>query len=96
MTDPRLTVACASQYRSQKKLLRLANIEQMPRPGIVYYGVMKIKELTLKQILSVACPTCGAAPKEVCKLHSGTPRIEPHRDRKYSAAEALETKPAKR
>jgi hypothetical protein len=54
---------------------------------------MKTKELTLKQILSVPCPTCGAATEESCELHSGAPRTEPHRDRKLSAAEAVETKP---
>jgi len=57
---------------------------------------MKTKELTLKQTLSVPCPTCGAAPQEGCVLHTGARRNEPHRDRKLSAAEALETKPRKR
>jgi 4-hydroxy-3-methylbut-2-en-1-yl diphosphate synthase IspG/GcpE len=53
---------------------------------------VKTKELTLKQILFVSCPTCGAATKEVCELHSGAPRTEPHRDRKLSAAEAVEAR----
>jgi hypothetical protein len=55
-----------------------------------YVGV-KTKELTPKQILSVPCTTCGAAIGEVCELHTGDPRTEPHRDRKLSAAEAVET-----
>jgi hypothetical protein len=58
--------------------------------------MVKSKELTLKQILSVPCNTCGAALGEVCELHTGAPRSEPHRDRKLSAAEVVETKPAKR
>jgi hypothetical protein len=58
--------------------------------------VMKTKELTLKQILSVPCPTCGAALEEGCVLHTGARRTEPHRNRKLSAAEALEKKPRKR
>jgi hypothetical protein len=58
--------------------------------------MVKTKELTLKQILFVPCPTCRAATKEVCELHTGAPRSEPHRDRKLSAAEAVETKFSKR
>jgi len=53
---------------------------------------VKSRELTSKQILSVRCTTCGAAIGEACELHTGAPRTEPHRDRKLSAAEALETK----
>jgi len=41
----------------------------------------------------VPCNTCGAAIGEVCELHTGAARTEPHRDRKLSAAEAIETKP---
>jgi len=59
-------------------------------------GVVKTKELTPKQILSVPCITCGAAVGEVCELHTGAPRTEPHRDRKLAAAEAAEAKSGKR
>ena len=71
-------------------------IEHFPAVGKLHYKVVKTKDLTLKQIQSVPCPTCGAAIEEACELHSGTLRTEPHRDRKLSAAEALETKPGKR
>jgi hypothetical protein len=57
---------------------------------------VKTKELTPNEILSVPCPTCGAALDEGCVLHAGARRTEPHRDRKLSAAEAVETKPGKR
>ena len=57
---------------------------------------MKTKELTSKQILFVRCPTCGAATGEVCELNSGAPRTEPHRDRKLSAADAVEIKLSRR
>jgi hypothetical protein len=57
---------------------------------------MKTKELTVKQMNSVRCSTCGAASGEPCELHSGAPRFEPHRDRKLSAADALEGKGNKR
>jgi len=53
---------------------------------------VKTKELTPKQILSVPCATCGAAIGEACELHTGALRTEPHRDRKLSAAEAVEKK----
>jgi hypothetical protein len=52
---------------------------------------VKTKELTPKQILSVPCSTCGAAIGEACELHSGALRTEPHRDRRLTAAEAVET-----
>ena len=61
-----------------------------------YVAVVKSKELTLKQIFSVPCPTCGAAIKEACELHTGGRRTEPHRDRKLSAAEAVERSQSKR
>jgi len=57
---------------------------------------MKTKELTVKQINSVRCTTCGAAIGEPCELHSGALRFEPHWDRKLSAADALETNRIKR
>jgi len=62
---------------------------------MAHYAGMKSKELTLKQILSVPCATCGAAVEEVCELHTGVPRTEPHRDRKLSAAEAVEAQTRK-
>lgn len=59
----------------------------------MHHAKVKSKELTPEQILSVPCTTCGAAVGEVCELHTGAPRTEPHRDRKLSAAEAVETQP---
>jgi hypothetical protein len=57
-----------------------------------HYFKMKKKELTAKQLISVACPTCGVAVGERCVLHSGAPRYGPHIDRKLSAVEAMEKK----
>jgi hypothetical protein len=45
------------------------------------------KELSPKTMLSVRCPTCGAAPGEKCELGTGMPRTNPHRDRRLIAAE---------
>jgi hypothetical protein len=42
------------------------------------YVVVETKKLTLKQVLSVPCPTCGAATEEACELHTGALRTEPH------------------
>ena len=52
---------------------------------------MKTKELTAKQILSVPCPTFGAVTLDACEPHTGALRTEAQRDRKLSAAEAVET-----
>jgi hypothetical protein len=54
--------------------------------------VVKTKELTPEQILSVPCSTCGAAIGEACELNTGALRTAPHRDRRLSAAEAVEIK----
>jgi hypothetical protein len=68
----------------------MCNIEHLSRPETLHYVVVKTRELTPKQISSVPCPTCGAAVGEACELHTGDQRTEPHRDRKLSAAEAVE------
>jgi hypothetical protein len=73
-------------------VLNVSNIEHLFRCGTLQYAVVKTKELTPKQILSVPCNTCAAAIGEVCELHTGASRTEPHRDRKFSAADAVETK----
>jgi hypothetical protein len=44
---------------------------------------MNTKEFTLKQVLSVTCSTCGAAPGEPCVLHYGRARFAPHPARKF-------------
>jgi hypothetical protein len=54
--------------------------------------MMKTKDLTAEEILSVPCTRCGALIGEVCALKIGAPRTEAHRDRKLSAAEAAEQK----
>jgi hypothetical protein len=48
-------------------------------------------KLTTKELKSVPCPTCGAQPKETCKLVSGQARTVPHRDRRLAAADFLES-----
>jgi hypothetical protein len=45
------------------------------------------KPLSLKKIIAVRCPTCGAAPSEKCELTTGQPRTNPHRDRRVIAKE---------
>jgi hypothetical protein len=70
----------------------LSNVEQFPSSELGTIRNVKTKELTPKQILSVLCGTCGAAIGEACELHTGALRFEPHRDRKLSAAEAMQKK----
>jgi hypothetical protein len=54
---------------------------------------MKFTELTIKQVLSIACPTCGVAAGQQCIRHSGgEPRVEPHIARKISADQAMKKK----
>lgn len=65
----------------------MSNVEHLLRWGKVHRVEVKSKDLTSKQILAVACETCGAAAGEVCQLDTGDPRSEPHRVRKLSAAE---------
>jgi hypothetical protein len=74
----------------------MSNIEQRFCRKRFIMGTVKARRLSLKQIQSVACPTCAAAIQETCELHSGAPRFEPHRDRKLSAAEALAAKSRKK
>jgi len=50
---------------------------------------MKMKDLSLKQKLSVQCPTCGSAPGQKCELSAGGVRNSSHRDRKFAAADAV-------
>ena len=56
---------------------------------------MKIRQLRLKQISSVRCPTCGVAPGKRCILAAGGLRNEPHGTRKSLAAETMGKKPKK-
>jgi hypothetical protein len=44
---------------------------------------MSVKQPTLKQMLSVSCSTCGAAPGDQCVLHYGGVRFAPHPTRKF-------------
>jgi len=38
-------------------------------------------------MLAVRCPTCSVKPGEKCKLATGLPRTNPHRDRRVIAKE---------
>jgi hypothetical protein len=46
------------------------------------------KEIGTEGALSVPCPTCGVSPGEQCKLASGEPRNNPHRDRRLNARDS--------
>jgi len=51
---------------------------------------MKKKELTRE--FSVPCPTCGVPAGKPCVLNTGTPRNNPHIDRKFCAADLTKAK----
>ena len=55
-----------------------------------YHFGMKAKQLSRKQLSSIACPTCGVAAGERCKTSVGGLRFSPHKDRKLLVAEAIE------
>jgi hypothetical protein len=48
-------------------------------------GDVKSEELTLRHVLSVRCPMCGAKPKEKCTLTTGHPSLKTHLVRKLAA-----------
>ena len=50
--------------------------------------VVTAQKPTLRQILSVACPRCGAKPKEKCTLSTGHPSVKTHLDRDVAAGKA--------
>jgi hypothetical protein len=47
---------------------------------------LKPEKLTLRQILSVRCPMCGAKPKNRCTASTGHPSAKTHLDRDLAAA----------
>ena len=63
---------------------------------MMHYGLVKTKDLTPTQVLSVLSATCGAALGEPGELNTGALRTEPHRDRKLSASEAAEMESSKK
>ena len=53
----------------------------IPRGTLKEPSAPRITPLTTKQLKSVACPRCGAKPKEPCKLPNGRSRTSIHLDR---------------
>jgi len=54
------------------------------------HGRVKIKKLSPRQIVSVACHICGVRIGEACTLQIGDRRFEPHADRRMLANKAIE------
>jgi hypothetical protein len=46
---------------------------------------MTPKKLTLRHILSIRCPICGAKPKKPCTLSTGHPSTRTHSARDLAA-----------
>src|SRR6266404_3915004 len=57
-------------------------IDQPSFGGLEHHVSVMAKKLSPKAVLAIPCPTCGAAPGEMCELSTGQPRTNPHRDRK--------------
>ena len=62
------------------------------QPALSQHFGMKKRDLTAKQLTSVACPTCGVSAGRRCILESGGLRSSPHVNRKLAAAAAIEAK----
>jgi len=65
-------------------------IEQFFRIRKPYLFTMRLEDLTPELVVSVPCPTCGAASERPCLLYSGDPHIDSHIERKFYAAETIE------
>ena len=58
---------------------------------------MKLADLTIPQVKSVACPLCRAEAGHDCKYaYMGASRDGLHKQRRKAAREMLETAPARR
>jgi len=86
---PALSGGKPCQYEQIEKVFK---IERFRGQVLSHSALMKRKELTPKQLVSVPCPTCGAAAGKRCVLYSGALRSEPHVDRMFAAIEAIEKK----
>jgi hypothetical protein len=76
-------------------VLKMSNIEHLSNCRNVALCGGENQGTHPETVFSVPYPTCGAATEEACEPPTGGLRNEPHRDRKLSAAEAVETKPGK-
>ena len=89
--------SCLPEYEELTLAMRVL-YEHGLRNGIDVRGV-KVKKrsaprtpLTTKQLKSVACPKCGAQPKEPCRLPNGRSRTSLHMDRYAVSIEHLSTR----
>ena len=74
-------------YHRGNSCRRVCEIDHSSWKAPVYCLSAMKKKRTTKQMLALRCPTCGAAPKERCKLINGQPRTSLHRDRRLMAAD---------
>ena len=51
------------------------------------------KKSDSKDALAVRCPTCGVPAGVRCELSTGSPRITPHRDRRWVAKDRTRQRP---
>ena len=70
----------------------MSSIEHLSRWGSLHYIAVKTESTHPETDTLRALSDLRAAAEEACELHAGALRTEPHRDRKLSAAEAVEMK----
>jgi hypothetical protein len=73
--------------RETRRTITVFTFAQITKPVSSYLVSMKIKELTLKQLNSIPCPTCGVPAGKRCVLYSGALRSSSHVDRRLYATD---------
>ena len=63
--------------------------------GLRHYVCGMQKKSDSRDVLSVRCPTCGVPTGVRSKLSIGSPRITPHRDRRWVANDLTGQRPAR-
>ena len=73
--------------------LALFKIDHSPAWGLRHYVCGMQKKSDSRDILSVRCPTSGVPTGVRSKLSIGSPRITPHRDRRWVAKDRTRQRP---
>ena len=75
--------------------LALVKIDHSCAWGLRHYVSDMQKKSDSRDVLSVRCPTCGVPTGVRGKLSTGSPRITPHRDRRWVANDLTGQRPAR-
>src|SRR5580692_5294782 len=75
--------------------LALFKIDHSCACGLRHYVFDMQKKSDTRDVLSVGRPTCGVPTGVRSKLSTGSPRITPHRDRRWVAKDLTGQRPAR-